>query len=64
MSVYAISAFLLASCPRRCLAVARYGLTSLTLLLLGIVSKLPLHSLYATFDSDVTNLLETNANLP
>ena len=30
---------------------------------LGIASKLPLLSLYATFDSDMANLLETNANL-
>ena len=48
MSVYAISAFLLASCPRRCLAVAeRYSLDA-----------------FLNFASDVANLLETNANLP
>ena len=35
----------------------------MTLLGLGIVSKLPLLSLYATFASDAANLLETNTNL-
>ncbi|MBR6981370.1 MAG: hypothetical protein IKH88_16260, partial [Prevotella sp.] len=62
-SLYAISAFLSASCPHPCLAVARYALTSLTLLWLGRASELSLLSLYATFDSDAANLLETNTNL-
>ena len=35
----------------------------LTLLWLGIASKLSLLSLYATFASDAANLLETNTNL-
>ena len=51
-----------ASCPHRCLDVARYALTSLTLLWLGKESLLSLHSLYATFASDAANLLETNTN--
>ena len=63
-SVYAISAFLLASWPHPCLAVARYALTSLTLLWLGIENEFSLLSLYATFASDVSNLLRTNTNLP
>ena len=53
-----------ASCSHPCLAVARYAFTSLTLLWLGRESKLSLLSLYATFDSDAANLLETNTNLP
>ena len=55
--------FLSASCPHPCLAVARYALTSLTLLWLGIENELSLLSLYATFASDVANLLESNTNL-
>ena len=45
------------------LAVARYALTSLTLLWLGKASELSLLSLYATFTSDEAILLETNTNL-
>ena len=62
-SVHAISAFVSASCPHPCLAVARYALTSLTLLWLGRASELSLLSLYATVASDASNLLETNTNL-
>ncbi|MBR6899533.1 MAG: hypothetical protein IKN29_04495, partial [Bacteroidales bacterium] len=40
-----------------------HTLTSLALLWLGRASKLPLLSLYATFASDMANLLETNTNL-
>ena len=35
----------------------------MTLLGLGRASELSLLSLYATFDSDMANLLETNTNL-
>jgi hypothetical protein len=64
LSVFAISAFFSASCPHPCLAIARYVLTSLTLLWLGRASELSLLSLYATVASDAANLLKTNTNLP
>ena len=46
-----------------CLCHISISLCSMTLLGLGIASKLPLLSLYATFASDAANLLETNTNL-
>ena len=52
MSVYSISAFLSASCPHRCLAVARYAFASDAANLLE-----------TNIASDAANLLETNTNL-